>query len=328
VIYVAVLLSTAVLVYGYRWLALSRHWFDVPNARSSHRELVPRGAGIVFVFTIVMGLMAIYGLERERAFVASLLIGVGVAAVGLWDDLRGLSARIRFVIYGVLCLASILCVLQRDPIGLTQVLTILSAAIALLWCLNLYNFMDGINGLATLEGVFLMSAALLLTASSSGVEHELYIVILAALAGFLFWNFPRAFVFMGDAGSSFLGFLVGVIALWSIHAGTMTLWQWLILGGGFIVDATYTLSIRVITGQRWHEAHRSHAYQRLADLCNSHVWAVFWLMAINIIWLLPVAALSIRYGRQPFLWLVYAYTPLVLGCYYLKAGLDKRNEMH
>jgi Fuc2NAc and GlcNAc transferase len=151
--------------------------------------------------------------------------------------------------------------------------------------------------------------------------REFIVASLFTIGGFLLWNFPAAKIFMGDAGSAFLGFFFGVLILLSIISSGPALTTWLLLLGIFIIDASYTLAVRVVTGQKWHQAHRTHAYQRLNQLLNSHPKTVAVLMGVNVVWLLPWAwALQHHWLLAPAA-LFGAYLPLVAACYALKAGI-------
>jgi Fuc2NAc and GlcNAc transferase len=314
--------AAALLVGVYRRVALWRGWLDIPNARSSHQGAVPRGAGVAIVLLTLVA--AVVG-ATEPAFFTGLLPGLGVAAIGWWDDLRGLSARIRFAGYGV---CSLLALLLLDggmaPANLSGWIWLALGGLGLLWLINLYNFMDGINGLATLEAIFILAAGLVLSTHSpaSGQLAPFQLYVMATLIGFVGWNFPRARVFMGDVGSAFLGFLLGLVALWSHARGGPELVVWVILGAAFIADTSYTLAVRMATGQRWFAAHRSHAYQKLTSRWHgSHASTVAAFMGVNIAWLLPIAwAASNGYlATAPAL--LAAYIPLLVICYTLKAGI-------
>jgi Fuc2NAc and GlcNAc transferase len=313
-------LAAAVLVGAYRQLALRYGWLDVPNARSSHQQIVPRGAGLVLVLLAVAAALA--GATAPEFFLA-LLPGLGIAAIGWWDDLRGLSARIRFAAYGTCSLLALL-LLGKPAASLLGWAWLLVGGIGLLWLINLYNFMDGINGLATLEAIFVVAGALALSPDSldKALLEPFGYYFTASLLGLLAWNFPRARVFMGDVGSAFLGFLLGLVALWSHAHGGPALIVWLILGATFIADTSYTLTVRIVTGQRWYEAHRSHAYQKLTSRWHgSHAHTVAVFMGVNIAWLLPMAwATHHGYlGAAPAL--LAAYLPLLVICYTVKAGV-------
>jgi Fuc2NAc and GlcNAc transferase len=314
--------AAILLVGAYRRVALRHGWLDIPNMRSSHRGAVPRGAGVAIVLLAVAA--AAIG-ATPPAFFTSLLPGLGVAAIGWWDDLRGLPARVRFAGYGA---CSLLALLLLDggavPASLLGWVWLGLCGLGLLWLINLYNFMDGINGLATLEAVFVLAGGLALSPYSplalQLAPFQLY--LLAILIGFLGWNFPRARVFMGDVGSAFLGFLLGLVALWSHFNGGPTLVVWSILGAAFIADATFTLAIRITTGQRWYEAHRSHAYQKLTSRWQDvHARTVGAFMGINIAWLLPIAWAAHHGYVSAAAALLMAYIPLLVICRTLKAGI-------
>lgn len=312
-------LASTLLVGLYRRLAISRHWFDIPNHRSSHAAVTPRGAGIVFALLSVLA--ACYLLPAFRVGAA---MGLAVAAIGWLDDLRGLPARYRFIAYAAAIGIFLLSGLPAAalPGGLAGALTGVLAGLLLLWLLNLFNFMDGINGIAGTEAVFVLLGALLLAPGAAEGYRQLLGCTAAAVAGFLVWNFPRGRVFMGDAGSVFLGFWLGALAAWSVAAGDLVIWVWLLLPGVFVVDASYTLAVRLVTGQRWHQPHRSHAYQYLARRWGGHGRVVVLVLAINLLWLLPLAWLAQLALLPGPLALVTGYLPLLLGCYTLRAGQE------
>lgn len=332
------LLATALLVGLYRQSALRWHWFDLPNSRSSHAVPTPRGAGVVFVLVSTVFLLVLVARgEASHAFAISWGLGCLIGAAGWWDDLRGLAARSRFAIYACACAGAVALSLPAGaafadlPVASQLALGAL-AAFALLWWVNLYNFMDGINGIAACEALFVAAGTLLLSNegllsserlsgnAGGGELSAMTWTIIACVLGFLPWNFPRAKVFMGDAGSAFLGFALGAIALWSVATGALSLAAWLILAGTFIVDTSCTLLVRIATGQRWHEAHRSHAYQRLTDRFENHTAVVLLYSAINVLWVLPWAWTADLSSDQGWTYVLIAYAPLIGGNIYLRAG--------
>ncbi|VVQ05967.1 Undecaprenyl-phosphate alpha-N-acetylglucosaminyl 1-phosphate transferase [Pseudomonas fluorescens] len=194
-------------------------------------------------------------------------------------------------------------------------------ALYLVWMLNLYNFMDGIDGIASIEAICACSGACLLY-WLAGVEHlmVLPLVLVMATAGFLFWNFPPARIFMGDAGSGFLGVILGVMSLQAAWASSQLLWCWLILLGVFIVDATFTLIRRLLRGDKVYEAHRSHAYQFASRRYGRHLPVTLGVAAINLFWLLPLALCVMLLNLDGALALVIAYIPLIGLAVSYKAG--------
>jgi Fuc2NAc and GlcNAc transferase len=188
-------------------------------------------------------------------------------------------------------------------------------ALALTWLLNLYNFMDGIDGLAAVEAIFVAGGAiLLLWINDTGIVIINWLaIIIAGVAGFLVWNWPPARIFMGDVGSGFLGFFLGVVAIITAQSGDLSIWSWIILLGVFIVDATVTLLRRILRKERWYEAHRSHAYQRLARYYNSHKIVTIGVLVINLLWLLPLAWIADKWRDLGGPIVIIAFIPLIIG---------------
>jgi Fuc2NAc and GlcNAc transferase len=282
-----------------RWHAIARGRLDVPNARSSHTAPTPRGGGlaivvIVIAATIVAALLGSLPVTES----AALALGGGmVAVVGYCDDLKGLSIVPRLTVHSiaaviaVVALASVESVFPHLPAGVAMALLVLTV----LWSINLFNFMDGIDGLAASQAtfVFLASAALIAISRGADVPALLLLMVTAgACAGFLWWNWPPARIFMGDVGSGFLGFWIAAVALVLDRVEVLSVWTTTILMSVFIADATVTLFRRMLRRERWHEPHRSHAYQALARRWHGHRNVTLALWAVNLLLVLPLAALS------------------------------------
>jgi len=184
----------------------------------------------------------------------------------------------------------------------------------LVWLLNLYNFMDGIDGLASIEAICVsLGGGLLYVLSGEARSAEVFLplVLAAAVLGFLVWNFPPARIFMGDAGSGFLGITLGILSIQAAWVSSQLLWAWLILLGVFVVDATFTLFRRLLRGDKVYEAHRSHAYQYASRQYAGHLPVTMTVLLINLFWLLPMALWVGLEGIDGALGLVIAYTPLI-----------------
>jgi Fuc2NAc and GlcNAc transferase len=294
-VFVAAWIGTALLR---RYAA--RNLLDVPNERSSHTHPVPRGGGLAIVLAFLAGaLLQWWHGSMPTALVAALLGGGGlVAAVGFWDDHVDLPARTRIALHvGAAVLAvALLSPLQHVPLGTTTwVIPAWFAwpmsVIAIVWLLNLYNFMDGIDGIAASEAVTVALGALL-TAEIIDARVPGLTLLVAAAAGFLMLNWPPARIFMGDTGSGFLGYVLAVYALASANQDARFVWVWIVLLAVFWVDATVTLLRRVASGERWYVAHRSHAYQHAALRFGSHVPVTLAVIGINLFFLLPMALLA------------------------------------
>jgi Fuc2NAc and GlcNAc transferase len=179
--------------------------------------------------------------------------------------------------------------------------------------MNLFNFMDGTDGIAASEAIFVLCGGALLGVLS-GSAQVCWAALLCATAclGFLLWNWAPARIFMGDVGSGYLGYVIAVLALAATRANPAALWAWLILGGVFFVDATVTLLRRLARGERPHEAHRSHAYQWFARRWDSHAKVTCAVLAVDLLWLLPCAVFALRAPSFAAATAMVALLPLVL----------------
>ena len=323
------------LTYVMLRISRARGLMDVPNERSSHATPTPRGGGVAIVIGSTVAFCVLYALRLVELdlFVALTGGGLAVALVGLADDRRPLPARVRLVVHVAAALWAIAW-LGRSP-GLPlagqgpfyEAAGCAVAVLSIVWTLNLYNFMDGIDGIAASEAVFVSWAAavLLLFVGGSGSVIALALAFGCACSGFLLWNWPPAKIFMGDVGSGYLGYVIAVLALAAARASPASLWMWLILGGIFFVDATATLGRRLLRGERVYEAHRSHAYQWLARRWGSHKSVTMTVTALNLLWLLPCASLSARYPRWALLMVLVALIPLGVGT--IAAGAGRRESL-
>lgn len=313
-----------------RRYALSRRLMDIPNARSSHSVPIPRGGGLAIVlsFLLALLLLAVMGLVAWPLVWALLGSGAGVAVLGFLDDHGHIAARWRLLGHFSAAVWALIWLNGLPPINAFSFglelgwLGHVMAAVYLVWLLNLYNFMDGIDGIASVEAicVCLGGALLGIAGSSQPAEFVVPLILAASVMGFLFWNFPPARIFMGDAGSGFLGVTLGILSLQAAWVAPQFLWSWLILLGVFIVDATFTLLRRLIRGDKVYEAHRSHAYQYASRRLGGHLPVTQAVAALNLFWLLPIA-LWVGWGSvDGLVGLVVAYAPLIGLAVKFKAG--------
>lgn len=322
---ISALIGTALL----RRYALSNSLIDVPNSRSSHTLPTPRGGGVAIVVSFIVStvLLGTTGLLPWSMVWGLVMPGALVALIGFLDDHGHVPARWRllghftaaalamFILGGLPVLQFFHVYLDFGWVGFGV------GTVFLVWLLNLYNFMDGIDGLASLEAIFVAIGGTLLYVLTSTPEFVwLPITLALSVSGFLYWNFPPARIFMGDAGSGFLGITLGVLSLQAALTSPSLLWSWLILLGVFIVDATCTLFVRLLRGEKVYEAHRSHAYQIASRRTGSHQRVTLAVVGINFIWLLPLSVLVCLGQLDGFLGVLIAYAPLVVVALRLKAG--------
>lgn len=281
---VAAVVGAAIFAGSYLLTAAVRRWalgrgvLDRPNHRSSHSHPTPRGGGISFVVITQAFLCFLYWrYPEQRPVWLALAGGLPVAAIGWLDDVRRLPSPVRLTVHlaaaawavywlgGLPLLETGRGALRLGPIGSPL------AVVGIAWSVNLYNFMDGIDGLAAGQAVVAGAVGGGLLLLSGALPMALFAGVLAlAVAGFLVWNYPRARIFMGDVGSGYLGYLFGTLALASENHGGMPLLVWVLLLGPFVVDATATLVRRMVRREKWWEPHRTHAYQLAVQRGFSH----------------------------------------------------------
>jgi UDP-N-acetylmuramyl pentapeptide phosphotransferase/UDP-N-acetylglucosamine-1-phosphate transferase len=301
----AALALSALLTWASIAYARRRKLIDEPGMRRSHTAPTPRGGGIgIVVAVIVCGLCTAVGSTDFPLAMWWLVPPVIAVALAGWiDDHRGLSARVRF---GVHCLAAFWIIgIPALAVGVgTPFLAHISSLqkwlfvpliilliMGIVWSINLHNFMDGIDGLLGFQAMFVLVvlAALEHLAVPVWMPWQL-IVWIAAIAGFLPFNFPHARVFMGDVGSGVIGFLVAVAVYEQTALGGIAALSGLVACSAFVTDATCTLVSRMIRGRRWYSAHREHLYQWLVRCGNSHARVVAYYMGWNLLIVLPVIA--------------------------------------
>ncbi len=237
---------------------------DIPNERSLHSTPVPRIGGV----GLTAGVLAGWSLQYALLAWWLVLPLIALFIVSMLDDMHGLSVRYRFSVQFV---AAVILVGGAGLLASQGVLIALAVVLLTVWMTNLYNFMDGSDGLA--GGMALFGFGMF--ALGAWMNHNetlamLNLCIAAAALGFLYFNFPPARLFMGDAGSIPLGFLVAAMGLLGWQQGTWGFWFPVLVFSPFIVDATVTLAKRTLRGVKVTEAHREHYYQRAIQLGWSH----------------------------------------------------------
>ena len=326
----------ALLTLIIRKSALHKELLDIPNERSLHTVPTPRGGGAAIVLVFTAAIIALTAIDYVETKNAVILIGCGaiIALTGFLDDRQLLShARSRLALHFVAALIAVSALggLPTLPVFGTDVSLGLFggilAAVYLVWLLNLFNFMDGIDGISGAEVVSVCGAAAFLIHRTTHDYNiaSLPLALAAATLGFLIFNWPPAKIFMGDVGSGFVGFVIGIFSLITADSIGSLGWVWIILLGVFIVDATVTLIGRLIRKQKPHVAHRSHAFQHLALRFGSHKKVTIGAVAINLVWLFPIA-FAVTEGRiDGFAGVLIAYTPLTIAALIFGAGTPSTN---
>jgi Fuc2NAc and GlcNAc transferase len=305
-----------------RMFALRTGLLDHPSPRGSHSAPTPRGGGLAIVGAFLLAAIGLYALRFiDTRLLVVFLMGCGaVALVGYVDDRRPLTAKVRLYVHVaaavfVVTLIGDAAVPKWLHLGWAGIWVVrFFGVLAIVWGTNLFNFMDGIDGIAGAEAVFIGGAGAWLAFSfgGNGGLGEAMLCIAAASAGFLIWNWPPAKIFLGDAGSGFLGFTLATLSWAACIHGSFRIEVWAILAGVFVVDATLTLTRRVVRGDRWFEAHRTHAYQHLARRWGSHFAVTLAVSAINVIWLLPWAWFAADHPQFAGIALLAALVPIIV----------------
>jgi Fuc2NAc and GlcNAc transferase len=342
VLALAILITSAIASYlatrSYLRFALEKQILDIPNERSSHVVPTPRGAGLAFA-SVFLAFVSMLGLAHILLIQDLLAIMAGglVAAIGFWDDRSSLRIRTRL---GVQLLAASIVVASLATFHVPGrasssifVMTVLVCVeiFGITWILNLTNFMDGIDGIVGIEVVTVTAACAGIIFFERGITIPalLFAMLGATVAPFLLFNWSPAKIFMGDVGSCFIGFTLGVLSLIATAHHQLSILVPLILLAVFISDATTTLITRMVTGQRWYAPHRTHAFQILASRFG-HKRVAGSVGLLNLVWLAPLAIAAEYDQAHGIIYAVVAFTPLLIACRVLEVGNPKSafNPIH
>lgn len=265
-------------------VAVKHRIVDVPNERSSHSIPTPRGGGLAIVISWFTGITILFLSDsiESRLFFA-LLTGVLLAVVSLIDDIISLHPFIRLTTQFITAIIAFLFLNGINTVELSG-LEIRSSFIlypvvitGMVWFINLFNFLDGIDGYASLEAVTI--AAVMALFSSNPINF----ILIGSVTGFLFWNWPKAKIFMGDTGSTQLGFILIVLGIYFHNESQFSIIHWLMLSSLFWFDATLTLFRRWKNNEKISIAHRKHAYQRAVQSGLTHQSVILISLLINLI---------------------------------------------
>lgn len=295
--------ATLVSLALYRKLAIRRGIVAHMNERTLHETVVPRGGG--FAFGSVFALMVIIAWSLDIISTMLMLsLGVGGAAavtLGIVDDVYGVAALKKLFLH--VGLALLLFAIYYQPLYapvlqqygiVTQIFASLALVFLPVWFINLYNFIDGIDGMAIVGAVFVCvtSISVLLLTGGDRMLVLLFALLGASSLGFLFWNIPPASIFMGDAGSIFLGYSFAALSLGTIFSRQISVWTWIAMMSYFLADTSTTTLCRIVLVKRWYGVHRSHAYQNLARIHKSHAKVTYGVALYHLLWALPMSLWS------------------------------------
>jgi Fuc2NAc and GlcNAc transferase len=290
IILIILFLITFCITYLYGKWALIREILDIPSERSSHDVPVPRGGGIAFVFTFYIGLVFLFFTEQiDRKLFLALLPGLVLAITGFIEDIKRISLLVRLIIQFI-CAGLALFFLDGAGsffgIDLFWTWNII-ALIGIVWFTNVFNFLDGIDGYASMEAITISIALWLLSDSFA------LLFLAFSVGGFLYWNWPKAKIFMGDSGSTTLGFILAVIGIYLQNQNILEIYFWLIITSLFWFDATITLFRRMLNKEDLSRPHKNHIYQRAVLGGFSHLKTMICGLGINLV-LFSVSFLMLR----------------------------------
>ena len=277
-------LISFVLTYLIKSYAIKKSLIAVVNERSSHNIPTPHGGGIAVAITWFIGLVYLYfNNQIDPTLFYALLVGFIISIVSFFDDMYELSAKLRLVVQSCVAIIGIWVMGGLDSINFglfsigNPIITNIFAFLLIVWFINLYNFLDGINGYAGSEAIFLAIAGFILF----GGNH--FFVLGVSVLGFLYWNWNKAKIFMGDVGSTLLGYNVAIFTIYYANQEATNFWIWIILFSLFWFDATLTLIRRKLNKEKLSQAHKKHAYQRLTQAGWSHFKVTNYAIIINVL---------------------------------------------
>ena len=314
-ILLAILLGSTAGLWLFLRVAPSLDWVDRPNARSLHATPTVVSGGLVPMTLLAAGVGSSTALPGATGI--ALLIA-GLMAVGLLDDKWGIPSGIRLLCYLGAGIALPWLLSSGLPLGLA---TLLLTGVAVAWCINLVNFMDGADGLATVQALCVATGLGLIATFGAAPSSQLAwlcALLFASCAPLLGFNWPPARLFMGDAGAVPLGFFLALLGLLSFAVDVSVGLAWLILMMPFLVDTGMTLFIRSLSGRPPHVAHRDHAYQRLSLAAGSPLPITLGVLAMQVVWQFPLAVTVVSSEVFPPLLVFLSAIPAVAAVVYAR----------
>ena len=313
-------LLSFILTGRIRKYAIDKRYLDVPNERSLHDHPIPHGGGIAFTSAWYIGITVLYFAGAlERNLYLALICGSVVAVVSLADDIFGLKPIYRLLVHFMAACAVFWLLDGLRPLILPEIhfnynfIVYPIAIIGMVWFINLFNFMDGVDGFASVEAICI--ALVLFIISGNTIN----LLLISCVAGFLCWNWPKAKIFMGDVGSTQLGFILVVLGIYFHNHFDFSIINWVMLSSPFWFDATLTLYRRWRNGEKLSEAHRKHAYQRIVQGGYSHKRTIYALMVVN----LAILTLILIY-REIKVLQIPIFIITLLSYYYITLQVDRR----
>jgi UDP-N-acetylmuramyl pentapeptide phosphotransferase/UDP-N-acetylglucosamine-1-phosphate transferase len=287
--YILLVILSFLLTFLIKKIAVKKKVVDIPNERSSHTTPTPRGGGLAIVVCWFLGITTLVLFNQiDKYLFYALLSGIILAIVGVLDDVLSLKPNIRLIMQAISAILAIYFLggfevhfIQSESIIIKLIIGLISV-VAVVWFINIFNFLDGIDAYASIEAIFIASGIYLFT------NHSVNLILIFSILGFLIWNWPKAKIFMGDVGSTQLGFILVVLGIYFHNSNELNIIYWLMLSSLFWFDASYTLFRRWRNKESISTAHKKHAYQRIAQSGFSHLKTNVYALLINLLILLLI----------------------------------------
>jgi len=293
ILYILLFILSFTLTYCIKNYYIKFSLLDKVNERSSHSIPTPHGGGIALSLSWFIGLCYLhFDNQIEPTLFYALIIGICISIVSFFDDIYELSAKFRILVQSCVSIAGIIVLGGYESLDFwfysisNPIVTNIFAFLLIIWFINLYNFLDGINGYAGSEAIFLAISGFIIF----GGSH--FIVLAVCVLGFLYWNWNKGKIFMGDVGSTLLGYNIAIFTLYYANQESSNMWIWIILFGTFWFDATITLIRRKFNSEKLNQAHKKHAYQRLTQSGWSHFKVTNYSIILNCVLFFTVYFIS------------------------------------
>ena len=284
IVYFSIFFISVIITILVRKIAIKKSLLAKVNERSSHTIATPTGGGVAIIISWFLGLIYLYlknNIEKELFFALSSAIIISI--VSFLDDIYELSPKIRLFFQLITAILG-LYFLNFFSYNLFFVII---ALFLIVWYINLYNFLDGINGYAGGEAIFLAIAGYIL------FNNDIFLILIASVAGFLIFNYrQKAKIFMGDVGSTLLGYNIAIFTLYYSKSDFSNFFIWIILFSPYLADATFTLYKRFKNNEKLTKAHKKHYYQRIVQAGWSHIKTTNFLLIINLIILVIICSIK------------------------------------
>jgi UDP-N-acetylmuramyl pentapeptide phosphotransferase/UDP-N-acetylglucosamine-1-phosphate transferase len=319
--YLVLFIISFTATYIVRLIAVKMKIYDIPVERSSHTIPTPRGGGIALVISWYIGIIYehLFWNSMPSNLFYSFLSGLIIVIIGLIDDIWSVNPKIKIIFQVIASLLALYFLggLQKLDMGFlifeNKYILSLIALIGIVWAINLFNFSDGIDGYLGSEVAFISIAIGILYTNS------MVLLLGSVTLGFLVWNWQKAKIFIGDVGSTLLGFNVAIFAIYYQNSNKTSILIWIMLSSVFWFDATLTLFRRFRNKENLSVAHRKHAYQRITQAGFSHQKTVIYSILINII-IFFFAWLSIEFSEYILGFLLM----VILMLYFITKKIDMK----